>query len=341
MLLTLTEALVKYSVLRMNQQKIHHVRREILNKKFIYESCGDFQPGKMFKSSRAFCRNIVYITYSVYLVVVITASTSVFLKLNKESEGKYYAHNKTCYDYLPYSFVIPFPTPTTTSCRLANIYMDLSSCVAGIYLAAYDTTFSSFLICLKTKIQILSGVLETIRERALDKMNMPVDSGLDSNDPELEPILYDEIITCAEHLDSLLSVSGEIEGIFKYVTLLQMLDSLLVMASCMFVASLVSQSDPVFFAMGQYMLSVLTQLLTICYFGNEITEVSSTLNFSLYQSNWLGCSKRFKQCMIIMMCRMQKKLCMSIGKFSPLTLNTFVAVVKGSLSYCAVFQAVE
>nr|XP_023012678.1 odorant receptor 46a-like [Leptinotarsa decemlineata] len=341
MLLTLTEAFAKYAVLRMNQQKIQTVREKLLDEQYHYQSCGSFQPGKMFNDSKSFCRRIVITTFSVYYVVVVTASTSVLVKLNKESEKIYFQGNITCHDFLPYSFVIPFPTPTVASCKYALVFMDAGSCILGSFLASYDTTFTSILICVKTKLQILSEAFKTIRVRALAKLNLPPKSQLEAVDSQLEEILYEEIKHCAKHLDSLLRVCAETENIFKYVTLLQMLDSLLVMASCLFVASLITQSDPDFFAMAQYMLSVLTQLLMICYFGNEITEVSSTLSSSLYQNNWIDCSKRFKQCMIIMMCRMQKKLSMTIGKFSPLTLNTFLSVVKGSFSYCAVFQQVN
>nr|CAH7752876.1 unnamed protein product [Callosobruchus chinensis] len=51
--------------------------------------------------------------------------------------------------------------------------------------------------------------------------------------------------------------------------------SLVVLASCLFVATLVPYTDPEFYSLVEYSLAILCQLLMICYFGNLITEVVS------------------------------------------------------------------
>ncbi|KAJ8971343.1 hypothetical protein NQ314_000756 [Rhamnusium bicolor] len=106
----------------------------------------------------------------------------------------------------------------------------------------------------------------------------------------------------------------------------QMLASLLILASCLFVSTQVTYSDPKLFSAIEYMMAILLQLSLICHFGNEVTETSSAIGYSLYEINWLSSSKRFKMCMLMMMCRLQRKVCLTIGKFTPLNLTTLVSV---------------
>nr|ALR72555.1 odorant receptor OR10 [Colaphellus bowringi] len=341
MLFTPTQALGCYVLLRIKQHGIEKVREELLDEQFHYKSCGSFRPGKIFNDAKSFCDKFVVITIILYSLVVASAHISAYVTLNLAFEGEYFPANITCYDFMPNYFVIPFPTPTKSSCKNALTYMDVSLNVYATLLASYDTTFCSVLICFKTKLQILSGAMRSMRERVTTEMNLPLNSSLELDDPEVEAKLYEEIKQCARHLESLLSVCKQIEDIFKYGTLMQIVNALVIISSCMFVLSITPQSDPDFFVMIHYIIALFVQLFTVCYFGNEITEVADELNNSLYQSNWLSCSKRHKQCMIIMMSRMQKKIHVMIGKFSPLTMNMFVAVVKGALSYCAVFRAVD
>lgn len=46
----------------------------------------------------------------------------------------------------------------------------------------------------------------------------------------------------------------------------------------------------------------------------------------LWESDWLECDQEFKRHMIFTMTRMQKPIYMTVGRFAPLTLQTFGAV---------------
>ncbi|CAH1977840.1 unnamed protein product [Acanthoscelides obtectus] len=122
--------------------------------------------------------------------------------------------------------------------------------------------------------------------------------------------------------------------------LLQCLTSTFMIASNLYVASMTSPSDPEFYSMTEFMLAALAQLCMICHFGNRITETSSSYIRCLYECNWYSSSKRFKQCILIMMTRLQIPVEMTAGKFFPLNLPTIISVVKGSFSYSAMYKAV-
>ncbi|KAJ8933302.1 hypothetical protein NQ318_012259, partial [Aromia moschata] len=133
----------------------------------------------------------------------------------------------------------------------------------------------------------------------------------------------------------------DIENTFVYVTLTQTLVSLFVFASCLYNASTFPVGSPEFFSQLEYFSCVLIQLYVFCWFGNEITFASDLIRVSLYEGEWYGASSRFKRSMLITMCRMQRPVYVSIGKFSPLSLVTLVAVCRGSFSYYTVLKSMK
>ncbi|VEN36629.1 unnamed protein product [Callosobruchus maculatus] len=116
--------------------------------------------------------------------------------------------------------------------------------------------------------------------------------------------------------------------------------SLCMMASNLFVLSLMDITDPEFFPLVQYISAVLCQLSMICYFGSCVTEASINYRRCLYECDWCSGSKRFKVCLLIMLSRLEKPLYLTAGKFFPLTLGTVISVLRGSCSYAAMYKAV-
>nr|QNH68029.1 odorant receptor 2 [Apriona germarii] len=100
-------------------------------------------------------------------------------------------------------------------------------------------------------------------------------------------------------------------------------------------------ASPEFFAQVEYFMCVLIQMAMICFYGNEITVASEQTGVSLYECDWFSSSQRFKRSMMLTMCRLQRPVYISIGKFSPLTLATLVTVCRGSFSYFALFKSVQ
>lgn len=77
-------------------------------------------------------------------------------------------------------------------------------------------------------------------------------------------------------------ICNDIEDIFTYCTLGQVLASLLVLASCMYNIAIVPITDPDMLSIISLIAAVLIQLAVFCYFGNEIALVVS---ISLYYNN--------------------------------------------------------
>lgn len=88
------------------------------------------------------------------------------------------------------------------------------------------------------------------------------------------------------------------------------------------------------------------QLYLYCSFGNEVTLLvinlslinslifyifvkASNMSLFIWSADWFDCDASFKNNMIFTMERIKKPVYMTVGKFAPLTLQTFVTVPIG------------
>ncbi|CAH1977332.1 unnamed protein product [Acanthoscelides obtectus] len=228
----------------------------------------------MMAESAIFCNRFMRLTFLSYVLVGVLAHISAQWKLKSEQKGIYFQGNSTCYDFLPYVFMIPFDDGSIHSCEFALSFMDFSFCIMSSYIAGYDAIFCCFLKCLDTHLQILSAATKNIRERLLSKGNMAIDYEMQYDDsvPNLEQEMYEEIKKCNHHLSFLLRIVQDIDGIFSFPMLLQIITSMFLMASNLFVASMLSPFEPEFYSLVEFMLASLGQLCMVCHFCGRITE---------------------------------------------------------------------
>nr|CAI5852981.1 unnamed protein product [Callosobruchus analis] len=313
-------------ILITNNTKIADIKAALLDKSIVYDDCA--ASNKVIRRSKLFNDRVAVATYFLYWMIGFSAHISALKVLNAEMPGKYFERNATCYDFVPHSFLIPFDTDTVRRCKNALIGMDFAMFIFAGYIATHDTTLFSLVSCIRVKLDILSEATRTMRERTSIRMNLPKSQELinDGDIPELEMEMYFEIRRSSRILMILISASEAVEEIFNITLLARTLSSLLVIATCLFICSTMEFGDPEMYPLIEYSCGGLFQIYMICYFGIFVTQASEEYRDSLYELDWYTSSKRFKQCVLIMMERMGRPLYISIGKFAPLTMETFVNV---------------
>nr|APC94229.1 odorant receptor 5 [Pyrrhalta maculicollis] len=344
MLFTHIVGIIKYFVLILGRHKIRNLMNTLQDDKYFYEPINGISPGKIFSNGKETNAKISKLTFVMYICVGVSAHISSELILNNEIKGQSFENtNKTCADYFPYFFKIPFDVTMKWRCELALALMDMGLIFHAAIIACYDGVFVALLNCLRCQLSIVCHVFRTLRPRSLKSVGLSETHMelLDTQNPILEKEMYKQLSHATEHLKILLRVGEEIESMFTFVTLCQTLASLLIFAACLYMASSVPMNSPEFFSQMEYFSCVLLQLMLFCYFGNEITSASEEIRTALFDCDWLNSSKRLKQSIILTMIRMQRPLYLTIGKFSPLTLSTIVAVCRGSFSYFALFKSIQ
>ncbi|XP_050557511.1 odorant receptor 94a-like [Spodoptera frugiperda] len=93
------------------------------------------------------------------------------------------------------------------------------------------------------------------------------------------------------------------------------------------------------FAFFTVMLGVLLmQVLLYCYFGNMVQYESDSIITSVYLSDWLSASPRFRRDLLIAMQRWSKSITPRVSGIIPLSLATYVSVLRSAYSLFAVLS---
>lgn len=93
------------------------------------------------------------------------------------------------------------------------------------------------------------------------------------------------------------------------------------------------------------------QLYMYCWYGNQVTQAvmvlerttvsivivlsylqSSLIRNAMFESDWLSEGDYFKKCVLLTLTRMMKPIGLTIGKFTPLTLTTFLTVKESKIA---------
>ncbi|KAG5900095.1 hypothetical protein JTB14_016064 [Gonioctena quinquepunctata] len=87
---------------------------------------------------------------------------------------------------------------------------------------------------------------------------------------------------------------------------------------------------------AQFAVSMLIRLLVYYWYGNEIIVESSNLAVAIWESKWYEEPTRMKNMMLITMMRCKRVLCLEIGPFNIMSLNTMIGILKATYSYMMV-----
>ncbi|XP_050511196.1 odorant receptor 49b-like isoform X1 [Diabrotica virgifera virgifera] len=344
MLLTHTVGILKFYILVFGRKKIQNIMDMLKDDEYYYDAVDNFCPAQFLNNGKKLSTKLSVLLFMMYSFSGILSHTSSLMVINTEIKGDNFLEtNKTCQDFMPFFFKIPFNTDEKWECELAFWFMDISFGIFAWLIACHDGLYVTLLIFLRCQLVILGQVFRSIRRRSLLALNLPKNFSViyDRDHPEIEAEMYKQLTHYTAHLKVLLKARDKIEDMFSFVTLCQTLACLFIYSSALYNISMTPIGSTEFFVQLEYFICILLELSAICWFGNEITIASELIRLSLYESDWLSTSTRFKKSLILTMTRMQRPIYLTIGKFSRLTLATLVAVFRGSLSYFALFQSIQ
>ncbi|RLZ02200.1 Odorant receptor 11 [Cephus cinctus] len=169
--------------------------------------------------------------------------------------------------------------------------------------------------------------------------NLPVKVGTTSSTFMCE---LGVIVRRHEHLNRFAS---KIDNIFNMILLLQIVlcSVLLCFQSFHFLVKLKDKNaelsiiELVFLCF--YICPVLIQLYIYCYFGEMLQSQNEETRRTAYECLWYILDLRDARTMIIIMARTVRPVQLTAGKFSPVVMSTFTAILKTSMSYLSVLLA--
>ncbi|XP_065158714.1 odorant receptor 46a-like [Atheta coriaria] len=210
----------------------------------------------------------------------------------------------------------------------------------GMIVTGFDSLYVGIISKISCQIKILNEAFKTVRPRCLRRLGLPITSSGDVL-REVDWVnreLNKELTRNTRSLQIVLSICEKMEEIFTYAVLVQVMVSLLVFCSCLYLISTMPITDKRVIVESIFMLAIEMQLYMYCYFGNHVTTRSDEISLALFEGDWLSTDAAFKRSMLITMTRVQKPITLTIGGFSPLTLATFVTIGRASYSFFAVIK---
>ncbi|CAH0700952.1 unnamed protein product [Spodoptera exigua] len=93
-----------------------------------------------------------------------------------------------------------------------------------------------------------------------------------------------------------------------------------------------------FASMTLFISCILTELFLYCYYGNEVTDESERVSESLYSMEWGRAGLAFRRSLVLVMERAKRPLRPAAGRVIPLSLDTFVKIIKSSYTFYAVLR---
>ncbi|KAF5302817.1 hypothetical protein FQA39_LY01997 [Lamprigera yunnana] len=299
-----------------------------------YEGINDFQPTETLKREKR-TKNITTLGFlglanSVSITAFFGAMAILLTDYDKYEVYTVDSFNATTYEYtqqLPYWCWMPF---NYDSSKVRFFWGIMYTCFTPFQqawtIAGIDTLFTALVSNIGTQLTILRGAFKTIRPRSLRKLNL-TDAPVLHDSPALSKQMTKEMNKCVKHLQLIFDTCQRMEDIFKYLTLLQVIMSEILICTCLYLVSSIPMTSKAFATELVYLVAIELQIGLYCFFGNKVTFMGADISTALYEGDWLSSSSSFKKSMLITMIRLKKPIYLTMGKFSPLTLATFVTVI--------------
>ncbi|KAH9641371.1 hypothetical protein HF086_012658 [Spodoptera exigua] len=128
----------------------------------------------------------------------------------------------------------------------------------------------------------------------------------------------------------IIKYTKEVSGIFNHALAFEFFGSAAVLCMVTFKMSYTPPFSMAFAFLAVMLGVLLMQVFLYCYFGNLVQYESDSIMTSVYLSDWLSASPRFRRHLLIAMLRWSKSITPRVSGIIPLSLTTYVSV-----SYCS------
>ncbi|CAK1540401.1 unnamed protein product [Leptosia nina] len=228
----------------------------------------------------------------------------------------------------------PFWSPVSTEPAYffgpVLLYSYYVTTLVGIANTTADAFMATVLYLCQTQIKVLRMNLESLPERAW-KVSQ-------STGKKFEATLDRLLVHSLHHYRHITCVAESLQNIFGGAILVQFGIGgwILCMAAYKIVSLSVLSIE--FASMTLFIFCILTELFLYCYFGTELSVESSYIAESVYLMQWLFSGPRFRRSLVLVMERARRPLRPRAARLVPLSLETFLKILKSSYTFYAVLR---
>nr|QBB72995.1 odorant receptor [Protaetia brevitarsis] len=204
-----------------------------------YESYGDFDNEKIVQKEKKFKDKFSVIFLLFGMLTSISSCMACFyqtLKLKLQEDERVQLS-------LPYFSYIPFDYEYSKVKFLIAIWYQFFPLFNYAYLIiGFDTLYIAILSYISAQLDIIYGAFETIRPRCMIRLKLDLPKNILKDPPMLMKEMHKEINKITYHLQVILDICRRLEDIYSTIILAQVLISLIVLCTCIFLVSLMNQN---------------------------------------------------------------------------------------------------
>uniref|UniRef100_A0AAU6NDB3 Odorant receptor n=1 Tax=Mythimna loreyi TaxID=667449 RepID=A0AAU6NDB3_9NEOP len=232
------------------------------------------------------------------------------------------------------SFEFPFWTAFGYNNTLVFGVVLLYSFYTTNLVAIGNTTMDAFMATIldqcKTQMRILRMNFETLPERA--------SAACAASGDDYDAALHKLFVDCLVHYNKITEMCVVLHDVFAVPLLVQFGVGgwILCMAAYKIVSLKVLSIE--FASTTLFIICILIELFIFCYYGNEVTAESERVTQSLYSMEWRRARLSFRRSLVLVMERAKRPLRPTAGRIIPLSLDTYVTILKSSYSFYAMLR---
>ncbi|XP_031341044.1 uncharacterized protein LOC116169159 [Photinus pyralis] len=219
---------------------------------------------------------------------------------------------------LPFGAFPLFDTTTSPNYEIALIYQNLLNFVTFICYMAIVVAICGTVITLTLHCKIIQHRIKTCIKRSTGK-----------GAPQLRRNLK-EIIKYHVWLNE---VAKEFTRRFSSTLLVDFCGLSIIIASCTFYVMLIQEFNFKFAQMFTLTNTAITIEFVVCYWGSELINESLAIGDTCFEIEFVGQDLHFQKMLRFIIQRARTPVALTVGGFSPLTMRTFLLVMKGAYSF--------
>ncbi|XP_071568995.1 odorant receptor 82a-like [Temnothorax nylanderi] len=140
----------------------------------------------------------------------------------------------------------------------------------------------------------------------------------------------------------IITLSQNIENLYTHVALIQVLWNTLVMCCTGFVIIIIISSGEDaanLIKSVSYYTVIILEVFLYCFAGEFLSAKSKSISDAIYETLWYNLPPSDSRIILFMMLRCQMQLTITAGRIIDLTLEGFTSIIKASVSYISVLNA--
>ncbi|KAK4887100.1 hypothetical protein RN001_003371 [Aquatica leii] len=213
-----------------------------------------------------------------------------------------------------------FDTTYSPNYEFALLYVNIVNFGVFIIFMALVATIVGVMVFLNYQCQILQNRIKKCSHHSFE------------NNVFNRLYLENNLKDCARQLTSIMEISRKFKNLFSFLLLVDFIGLSVIIALCLLVGITIKLYDlksAQLFTM--LFAAIYTEFLTT-YWGSELVKEYLAIGDCYYDIDFVGIDIRLQRSLRFMIQQTQKPIQFSVGGFSPLTMRTFLLVLKGSYS---------